>query len=321
MNNYNNKNQINSNSSNESIHLSLILASNIFLQRPNGYDQNIIEKGFLKRTVGENISFRTHSLDLLWDFRIFSIIISKFQRQRDSSFVLYEEEIYKSLKTKKSVLPLDSLCSRLDKLRKSTVNITIGSGDDQDKYDAPLVVDWDRDDVEKCFMLQVAPIFSKFYIKNAQYERIYLDTFKSLKGCYARALYLLLATLKFKHSRSIRLDEKDKLIRRFGTNISGNSSKNIKLVRALESLKNVGVIYEYKRYKSPNNGRSICQIYRDRDSFRADEYVIKNTVVELDKKARLQSAIKKNCEKDRYIKIPEVGTERIDWLDDFIDLP
>ncbi len=301
MNNYNNKNQISSNSTNESIHLSLILASNIFLQRPNGYDQNIMEKGFLKRTVGENISFRTQSLDLLWDFRIFSIIISKFQRQRDSSFVLYEEEIYKSLKTKKSVLPLDSLCTRLDKLKKSTVNITIGAGDDQDKYDAPLVVDWDRDDVERCFMFQLAPIFSKFYIKKAQYERIYLDTFKSLKGCYARALYLLLATLKFKHSRSVRFDEKDKLIRRFGDNISGNSSRNYKLVKALDSLKSVGVIYEYERYTSADTGRSICQIYLDEYKYKAD----KNDKAETaDEENFLDSIMHINADVNEIIKIP-----------------
>ncbi len=301
MNNYNNKNEINTNSTNESIHLSLILASNIFIQRPKGYDQNIIEKGFFKRTIKENITFKSQSLDLFWDFRIFSIIISKFQRQQDSSFVIYDKEIYKYLDTRKSVLPIDSMCFRLTKLKNTTVNLTIGNDANQVSYDAPLIVEWARDEVEKCFMFQVAPIFSKFHIKNAQYERIYLNTFMSLNGCYARGLYLLLATLKFKNSTSVRFDEKDKLIRRFGTNISGNSSRNYKLVKALESLKSIGVIYEYDRYNSTDTGRSICQIYIDEHKYKAE----KNDKVEVDDEENfLDSIMRINADDNEIIKIP-----------------
>ena len=83
---------------------------------------------------------------------------------------------------------------------------------------------------------------------------------------------------------------------------SGNSSKNIKLVKALESLKNVGVIYEYERYKSAETGRSICQIFRDEYKYKADKSEREQIA---EKKNFLESVTNINCDEEELIKIPK----------------
>lgn len=265
-----NNNKIQTNCPNESIHLSLVIASTLFLQRPKPYKEDIIEEGLLKRTDYEKISFTSQSLDLYWDFPLFSIVVSKFQREKTNSFLLNEFEIYTSIKTPKDRIPLKRLRKKFDKLKNSEITIEITNNGETEIYTANLIEDWKWDDKEKYFMFQMNDIFSSFFIKNAQYERIYADKYKSLGKGYASGLYLYLETMKFKNNRWVKFNEKKKLLKRFGNNIKGNSARNRKLSEALETLKKKDVIYEYFRFKSKIDGYPICKIYRDKDSFILD---------------------------------------------------
>lgn len=272
----NNKNQqkvekniqhkIKTNDSNESIHLSLILASNIFIPRSKGYPINQTINGFLKRTNDEKITYCTPPLDLLTDFPLFSIVISKYQREKTSSFILSENEIYNALGRDRELVKSRGYCTRFNKLKESEITIEIKNNGEIKEYTTNLILDFDWDEEDECFIFQMNEIFLSFFIE-AQYERIYADKFKSLGSGYAKALYLYFETMKFKNNLWVKFNENKKLIERFGNNLALKSDKNRKLKEALIKLKQEDVIFEYFRYKSKDDKEPMCKIYRDGESF------------------------------------------------------
>ena len=265
------KNRIKTNSPNESIHLSLILASDMFIPRVKGYDTDkIITSQLKERIYKEFISYSCPPLDVARDFPLFSIIVSKFQRTRESSFILTEFEIYKALGIKREKIISESFCNNFKKLKKSEIKIEIKNKEITKLYEASLIIDFDWDSEEKCFMFQMNDIFLEFFIEDAQYERIYADKFKSLKSGYSKVLYLFLETMKFKYQRSTVFNEDSQLKERFGNNIKRNADKNAKLKSALKQLKEQGIVYEYSRFKSQNENNPLCKIYRDKESFDLD---------------------------------------------------
>jgi len=276
----NNKNQqkveknvqhnIKTNNYNESIHLSLILASNIFIPRSKGYPIDQTISGFLERTKDETISYRTPPLDLLTHFPLFSIVISKYQREKTSSFILSENEIYNALDRSREVVKSRGYCTRFNKLKESEITIEIEINGEIKKYTTNLILDFDWDEEDECFIFQMNEIFLSFFIEGAQYERIYADKYLSLGSGYAKALYLYFETMKFKNNLWAKFNENTKLKERFGNNIKRNADKNNKLKDALINLKQEDVIFEYFRYKSKNEKEPICKVYRDGDSFIRD---------------------------------------------------
>ena len=259
--------EIKTNNSNESIHLSLILASNIFIPRSKGYPIDQTINGFLKRTDGERISYRTPPLDLLTDFPLFSIVISKYQREKASKFILTEYEIYKALGRDKETITSTGYCTRFKKLKESEITIEVKTKGIIKKYATNLIIDFDWDEEGECFIFQMNDMFLSFFIEGAQYERIYADKYKSLGSGYAKALYLYFETMKFKNNLWAKFNENTKLKERFGNNIKRNADKNSKLKKALLDLKQKDIIFEYFSYKSKNDGEQICKVYRDGDSF------------------------------------------------------
>tara|TARA_B110000211_G_C14032551_1_gene532886 strand:- start:276 stop:1304 length:1029 start_codon:yes stop_codon:yes gene_type:complete len=271
--NIENKNRIRTNSYNESIHLSLILASNIFIPRTKGYGTNVIVNSFHKRTDFERISCITPPLDTARDFPLFSIVVSKFQREKTSSFILTEFEIYKALDIKREKIITEGFYeNNFKKLKDSEVTLmeTNKNGEVIKSYSTSLIIDFDWDSEAECFMFQMDNIFLEFFIEEFQYERIYADKFKSLKNGHAKALYLYLETMKFKNQRWVSFNEDTQFKERFCKNINRNADKNSSLKRALERLKAKGMIYEYLRYKSQNENNPLCKIYRDKESFDFD---------------------------------------------------
>lgn len=311
-----NNNKIQTNCPNESIHLSLVIASTIFLQRPKGYTEDIIESGELERTNNETIYFNSQSLDLFWDFPLFSIIVSKFQRKKTNSFLLNEFEIYKSIQTPKDTLKPKKLREKFDKLKNSEITIEIKKGGNKEVYRASLIEDWKWDDKSKAFIFQMNDIFSSFFIKNAQYERIYADKFKSLGKGYASGLYLYLETMKFKYNRWVKFNENGKILERFGNNLKGTSARNKKFKIALNRLKDNEVIYEYFRYKSKIDGQPICKIYRDKESFDNDNLDRNKNKIE-ENYARLEENKKlineHNESKGKIVPIPLEFAEPLDF--------
>jgi hypothetical protein len=269
----NTQKKIRTNNSNESIHLSLVLASEIFIPRAKGYPIDEIVTGELKRTESEHISYRTPPLDILTDFPLFSIVVSKFQREKTSSFILTEYEIYNALGRNREQTTSKGYSTCFDKLKESEINLEIKTEGQIKNYKTNLIMDWDWDSKGKCFMFQMNEIFLDFYIEGAQYERIYADKYKSINSGYAKALYLYLETMKFKNNLWVKFNENEKLKKRFGNNIKRNADKNRKLKEALLILKREDVIFEYFSYKSKVDGQRICKIYRDGDSFIHDSKI------------------------------------------------
>jgi len=320
-----NHNKIRTNGTNESIHLSPILASRMFIPRVKGYDTDIVVNDSDRRTNNETISYSSPPLDLARDFPLFSIVVSKLQRSRTSSFILTEFEIYKALDIKREKIISESFCNNFNKLKNSNIKINIENENNEiiKSYSTNLVIDWDWDSEEKCFMFQMNDIFLEFFIEETHYERIYADKFKSLKNGHAKALYLYLETMKFKNQRSTNFNEDSQLKKRYGKNIKRNADKNSKLKPALEKLKEQGVIYEYFRYKSKNENYSMCKIYRNEESFVLDNaesnkemYAEKFARLEVEENERIKEH---NNSKGIIVPIPIDFQKPIDLDDPFED--
>jgi hypothetical protein len=249
-------NQLFVNNLKESIQLSSLIYSPIFMPRGNGKTRNKLKIDDLKVTKYERVDYDGYELDLELDFKLYAVIIARAQMEGQSNITFTERQLMKIALNDKISTPLKL---KIEKSLAAFQNsqLTIRKYNDKEEHIETLITSI----IKKAKWLPKEHIYyievdeeiinrrTDFYSK----EKIYLDILLNLKGQHIKALFLYLETRKFNNKMNnvngVNHNQKY-LFSRVCPNYKNKEDKKKALKSALTTLKEIGYLRSFEERKS-----------------------------------------------------------------------